>query len=162
MSPRQYKKFFEKLGFTDVCLISEVWMTVREEVDKIFKQNGLPLFTERKHAWESPNFLELASTVEYCVETFAEKKVIVFQAIHKDCPAVFTATINAKRLTEIVENRKFHQDLYIYWPGHAVLYYAYESKYYDRVSPICAKVFKGQLKSQLLEYSEDESLKWAR
>lgn len=34
---------------------------------------------------ESPNFLELTSSVEYCIETFAEKKVIVFKELHEAC-----------------------------------------------------------------------------
>ncbi len=155
MSPRQYQKFFEKLGFTDVCLASEVWMVVRDEVDQLLKQNGLPRFSEvKRQVWESPNFLELKSSSAYCVETIANKRIFVFESLYEKCPAVFTAKINPTKLADIVESRKLRNTIYFYLPGRALLIYADESRYYDR-SPICAKVFKGRVKSQLLDESAD-------
>jgi hypothetical protein len=156
MSPRQYQKYLGKLGFTDLRL-SEDWMVVRDEVDQLLKQNGLSRFNEvtKKQVWESPNFLDVKSSTKYCIETIAEKRIFVFAGISEKCPAVYHARIDATKLASIVESRKLYITLYCYLPGRAILIYAYESKYYDRVSPICAKVFKGRVKSQLLDESAD-------
>ena len=160
MSPRQFRKFLEKIGFTEVQDASEDWQTLKEEVAKILEKNGLPesrydtKSKVRTNTWDSPQFLEAKSSIDYCLETVVDRRVYVFEELFCDGKNLALALINAKQLTEILECRTFREDFWIYVPGRAVMIHAWESQNYDRVSPICAKVFKARVKSALVEESQ--------
>ena len=152
---KHFLAFLEKKGFSNIEPRPEDCSAVMHESNRILEKNGLPKITEIGEPghtympWDTDMFYQTKSSVQACVDAIADKQVYVFDNFGTNLPDLVRATISPQALSDLILEKKHCHDLYIYLPGWAFLIYSWESQYYDKVSPVGAKVFFGRVKTSL-------------
>ncbi len=133
-SMRHFVTFLGKEAFTNIRAALESLESALSESDQILAKNLLPKFSDRSPSyklWDNDISLWTQTSVQLCFDTIADKDIFVL-----DQPLCVATTIGAEALSDLIQDQKSSEDIFLYLPGWAVMILSRESRNYDKISLI--------------------------